>query len=347
MPVATWTPVPDPAPNGTAPVRPRRLIVVATVLLAGVWPTAWALRQGDISALVGPGAAGPSIELLAREVPGLVVVPNAGHDGQQFYAIARKPFRPRETARYLTTPSYRYRRILFPLLGWAVAPHGGRQLILALAAIGLLSVALSAASLRALPGSPAWLPVVVAVTPGVICSLMLGLSDTLALALTLLAFAAAAHRRWAVVVVALVLAALAKETAFLAAPALALTPRMPVRARLATIAAPAIVLMGWVAWVNHALNASLSTASQFGRPLSGWINSTDSATGIALGLLLAVTIAVGAWRAHGAPHVRAYLLVLLALMAVLAPDITESWINTSRSVIAGLPLAAWAITRDA
>ena len=66
-----------------------------------------------------------------------------------------------------------------------------------------------------------------------------------------------------------------------------------------------------------------------------------------VGLLLAITIAVGAWRARGAPHVRAYLVVLLALMAVLAPEITVSWINTSRSVIAGLPLAAWAISTRA
>ena len=161
-------------------------------------------------------------------------------------------------------------------------------------------MALSAAALSALPGARPWLPLVVAVTPGVIASLVLGLSDTLALALTLLAFAAAAHRRWAVLVVALVLAALAKETAFLAAPALALTPGMPVRARLAAVAVPATVLLGWVAWVNHALSASLSTASQFAGPLSGWIHSTDTATGLALALLLAITIAVGAWRARGA-----------------------------------------------
>ena len=347
MPVATWTPVPDPAPNGTPPVRRHRLVVVAAVLLATVWPTAWALRQGDLSALVGPGAAGPSLALLAREVPGLVVLPNAGHDGQQFYAIARKPFGPREMGRYLTTPSYRYRRILFPLLAGAVAPDGGRRLILAIAAIGVLSVALSAASLRALPGGPPWLPLVVAVTPGVVASLMLGLSDTLALGLTLLAFAAAARRRWALVIAALVLAALAKETAILAAPALALTPGMPARARLAAVAAPAVVLIGWIAWVNDALGATLSTASQFASPLSGWANSTDSAEGLVLALLLAATIAVGAWRARGAPHVRAYLVILLALMAVLAPDITESWVNTSRSVIAGMPLATWAITAHA
>jgi hypothetical protein len=347
MPVATWTPVPAPVTRGTPSVRRRLLVVVATVLLASVWPAAWAVRQGDISALVSPGVTGPALPLLAREVPGLVLSLNAGHDGQQFYAIARKPFGPRETARYLTTPSYRYRRILFPLLGWAAAPHGGRRLVVALAAIGLLSVALSAAAVSALPDARPWLPLVVAVTPGVIGSLMLGLSDSLALALTLLAFAAAAHRRWALLIVALVLAALAKETAFLAAPALALTPGMPGRVRFATIAVPAAVLLTWVAWVNHALSASLSTAQQFAGPMSGWIHSTDNVTGLAVALLLAITMGVGAWRADSAPHVRAYLIVLVALMTVLATNVTGTWIDSSRSVIAGLPLAAWAITTHA
>jgi hypothetical protein len=321
--------------------------VAATVVLSAVWPAAWAVRHGDLSALVGQGVSGPAIELLAREVPGLVVSPNDGHDGQQFYAIARKPFGPKETARHLTTPSYRYRRILYPLLGWMLAPHGGRALITAFLAIGLMSVALSAASLRALPRAPTWLPLVVVVTPGMMASLMLGLSDSLALALTLLAFAAVTRQRWTLMIVAVVLATLAKETAVLAAPALALVPGMPRWTRIAVLAAPAIALGGWAAWVNNELNASLSTASQFARPLSGWINSTDSATGLMLGGLLAVTMAVGAWRARGARHVRVYLLVLLGLMAVLGTSVTESWINTSRSVAAGFPLAAWAIARDA
>jgi hypothetical protein len=233
------------------------------------------------------------------------------------------------------------------MLGWALAPHGGRALIVAFAAIGLLSVAVSAASLRALPRAPSWLPLVVVITPGMIASLMLGLSDSLALALTLLAFAAATRQRWTVMVVAVVLAALTKETAILAAPALALVAGMPARTRVAVLVAPAVVLIGWITWVNNALNASPSTASQFARPLSGWINSTDTATGLILGLLLAVTMAVGAWRARDARHVRVYLLVLLGLMAVLGPSVTESWINTSRSVVAGLPLATWAIVTDA
>ena len=127
MPVATWTPVPDPAPNGTPPVRRHRLVVVAAVLLATVWPAAWALRQGDLSALVGPGASRP----LAR-APGprgaraRRARPTRGTTASSSTPSPASRSAP-EIAPYLTTPSYRYRRILFPLLAGAVAPHGGRR----------------------------------------------------------------------------------------------------------------------------------------------------------------------------------------------------------------------------
>jgi hypothetical protein len=244
----------------------------------------------------------------------------------------------------LTTPSYRYRRILFPLLAWVLAPHGGRGLVIAIGAIGLASVALSAASLLALPRAPIWLPLVVAVTPGVIASLMLGLSDSLALALILLAFAAAARRRWVVMVTAVALAALTKETSVLAAPALAFAPEIPGRARVFVIAVPLGVLAGWTTWVDRTLHAAPSTASQFTRPFVGWVHSGDTSGGVLLALLLAISLALGAFRARSAPHIRAYLLTLLVFMAVLATPITDSWVNTSRAVVAGLPLAAWAIT---
>jgi hypothetical protein len=56
---------------------------------------------------------------------------------------------------------------------------------------------------------------------------------------------------------------------------------------------------------------------------------------------------VGVRHADGAPHVRVYLVLLLGLMAVLAEPVTASWVNTSRAVIAGLPLSAWLMTARA
>jgi hypothetical protein len=323
--------------------------VVATVLLSAAWPVFHAARQGGVSALLGPGTNSRAVPLLTREFQVLVARPGLGHDGQQFYAIARAPFRPQQMAPILHDPAYRYRRILYPLLGWVVAPHGGNALVLALAGIGLLGVGLSAASLAALPGARPWLPLIVAVTPGVVAALALTLSDSLALGFTLAAFAAAAHRRWWLVIVMLVLAVLGRESMLLAAFALALTPGMPARFRTATVAAPALALAGWTVWLDRTLAgaAARGAAEPFGLPFMGWIRSTDVQAGVLIGALLGAVMVVGAWRAGSAPQVRAYLVLLVALMCVLGPAVTESWINTSRAAVAGLPLSAWAISARA
>ena len=177
---------------------------------------------------------------------------------------------------------------------------------------------------------------------------MLGLSDTLALAFTLLAFAAAARRRWPLVVVALVLSVLAKETAFsgrsCARPHPAHAKSHQTRCdrgagdraeRVGDVGQPRAerVRLDRLAVRGPAVGLD----PQHRRPRGALARAP--AGGHDRGRRLA--------RARDAPHVRAYLLVLLALMAVLRADITESWVNTSRSVIAGLPLAAWAITANA
>jgi hypothetical protein len=250
----------------------------------------------------------------------------------------------------LHDPAYRYRRILYPALGWALAPHGGTRLVLAFAVIGLLGAGLSAAALARFPGARPWLPLTVVVTPGVVAALAFSLSDSLALGFTLAAFAAAFHRRWSLVVAALVLGVLTRESVLLATIPLALTPGMPSRVRVITVATPVIVLAAWMLWLEHALGDVASrgpAAEPFSPPLVGWIDSTDGIGGLLLAGLLTLVLFVGAWRARAHPHVCLYLALLIALMTVLGPPVTASWINTSRAVIAGLPLSAWAITTPA
>ena len=348
--MATLASVPQPVVTARRRrVRQRSLIVAATVALSALWPAVHAVAQGDLSAVIGPGTQSNAMPLLARELPWLVVRSNAGHDGQQFYVMARAPFRPRQVAQFLNDPSYRYRRILYSAGAWALAPHGGTALLVALVALGLLGVALSAASISVLPRSPSWLPLIVAVTPGVVISLALSMSDTLALGFTLLGFAAAAHRRWRLVVLAMVAGALTRETVVLAALALALAPGMPARFRTAVVVTPVAVLGAWVIWVDRALEQSAGSgaAEQLSLPLVGWLRSGDVATGLIIGLLLAAVMVVGVRHAEGAPHVRVYLVLLLGLMAVLSEPVTASWVNTSRAVIAGLPLSAWVMTARA
>ena len=147
----------------------------------------------------------------------------------------------------------------------------------------------------------------------------------------------------------MVAGALTRETVVLAALALALTPGMPARFRAAVAVVPVAVLGAWVLWVDRALEQSAGSgaAEQLSFPLVGWLRSGDAAAGLAIGLLLAAVMVVGVCRADGVPHVRAYLVLLLVLMAVLAEPVTASWVNTSRAVIAGVPLSTWALTARA
>ncbi|MEY2446906.1 MAG: hypothetical protein QOH79_382 [Acidimicrobiaceae bacterium] len=324
-------------------------MIALAVALAGVWPVYRSVANHSFTAIIGAGVVGPSTPLIAREVPDVVVTPNAGHDGQQFYAVARHPFDPEASAPYLANPVYRYRRIVFPVLGWLFAPTGGTRLIAALLIVGLAGVALGAAAVSFLPGAPKWLPLTVGVTPGVVAALGLTLADSLALGFTLAAFAASARRRPPLVLVALVLAVLTRETALLAAIALAAAPDVSWRWRAAYVAVPAALLGAWVLWVSHVLGIPVNdgAADQFSFPLVGWLHANSEGIGLFIAALLAALLVLGAVRTQDTPAVCAYLGLLLVLFATLSPNVTVSWVNTTRAVIAGLPLAVWGITREA
>lgn len=327
----------------------RRLaMVLLAVALAGVWPSYRSISNHSVTAIIGAGVSGPSTPLLVREVPDLVVTSNAGHDGQQFYAIARHPFDPTAAAPFLANPVYRYRRIMFPVLGWMLAPHGGTWLIVALSVVGLAGVALAAFALGHLPGAPWWLPVVVGVSPGVIAATGLTLSDSLALGLTLAALAAAAHRRPAIVLAALVLGTLTRETVILAALALALSPGLANRWRLAYVVGPAAALGAWVLWVSHVLGIPISdgASDQVSLPMRGWLQSTTGHTDLLIGVLLAAVVVLGIIRTRDDVVVCAFLGLQLALLVTLSPNVTVSWVNSTRAVIAVVPLAAWGVARE-
>jgi hypothetical protein len=324
-------------------------MIALAVALAGVWPLYRSLANHSITAIIGAGVVGPSTPLIAAEVPDLVVTTNAGHDGQQFYAVARHPLDPPASAPFLANPVYRYRRIVFPALGWVMAPGGGTRLIVALLVLGLAGVGLGAVSLSFLPGAPKWLPLTAGLTPGVVAAIGLSLADSLALGFTLAAFAASARRRPPLVLAALVLGVLTRETVLLAAIALALTPGLSSRWRIAYVAVPAMLLGTWMLWVSHVLGIPVNdgASDQFSFPLLGWIHSNSEGIGLVIAALLAALLVIGVLRTQDNVAVCAYLGLLLLLFVTLSPNVTVSWVNTTRAVIAGFPLAVWGITREA
>lgn len=345
--VATERPAGSPAkPGGRR--RAAIGVVIGAVALAGLWPLAWAGAYGGVTALIGAGVEGPSAALLKRELPAdAVVFASKGHDGQQFYAIARHPFQPAEVRPFLDWPSYRERRILLPVLAGALAPHGGVRLIGAFLLLGLIGVALAAWACLHLPGAPPLLPLVVALVPGIGVALCLSLADALATGLALVALVVAMTGRFRWTVSFLVLASLTRETSVLAAAAIACAPGLTLRRRAVTVLVPAGVLAAWTLWATAQVHGSLNDgADQFSAPILGWLRASPSGIELLLALLTAALLSMAIWRSRTDPAPVPVLLGLsLGLYLMLGPRVTVSFVNTSRVVTVAMVVATWVLVR--
>jgi hypothetical protein len=321
-------------------------MVVAAVLVSLLWPLMWAGGQGNVDALLGAGDEGPSRDFVERDIPDLAPLEGVGHDGQQFYAIARHPFDPAAAGEAVDPPAYRYRRILFPLLAGLVAPDGGRAIIAAFFVLSLVGVALGAAALKLMPGGPRWLPVAAALSPAVITSLTLSLSDAFGSGLALAAIAAASRRRWALAVLAATAAALTRETFLIVAVGLLFAPGMPRPWRVASLAVPAAAVGGWMLWLSGRLDTSLleGGSDQLALPLSGYFSGhTDAQTFLMAAMAIAL-LALGAWRTSRiAPHVAVVLGLQVVLLVCVSELVAFNWVNAVRTAAPLLPLAVWAV----
>lgn len=335
-------------PSATAPGRREGWgMVAAAVLLSLLWPLMWAGGQGTVDALLGAGDEGPSRAAIEEEIPDLAPLEGVGHDGQQFYVIARHPFDPQAAEGAVGPLAYRYRRILFPLVAGRMAPGGGRPVIAAFFALSLLGVALGARALQLLGRGPRWMPLVAAVSPAVITSLTLSLSDALGSGLALMAVALASRRRWGWAVALAVLAALTRETFLVVAVALLLTPAMPVRWRAAALLAPVAAVGGWMLWLAGAIPGTSvldGGSDQLALPFAGYLSGdTDAQTFLVAGLAI-VLLVVGALRTRVvAPHVAAVLALQAVLLVCVSELVAFNWVNAVRTAAPLLPLAVWAV----
>lgn len=226
------------------------------LLLALVGTTAIVLLVGEhvrghthLSGVLLAGEEGPSVEVVLDDMPDADLAPGRGHDGQQFYAIARAPMHLDEVADQLDRPRYRLQRPLFPLLAWALHPSGGGTgLVVALLVVGVAGVLLSGVAAGALSvalGGGTWPALVVPLLPGAYAALRITAADTLALGLLLAALWAVEARRTRWAVVAAVGAVLAKESMALLLVAHAVTRRT----RESVLAATAAVVSTGCWWL--------------------------------------------------------------------------------------------------
>jgi hypothetical protein len=205
---------------------------------------------GDARGLLRPGWSFPHPAALE----GAPMLDADGYDGQFFAALATDPLllRP-ETPRMLDAPAYRAGRIGLPLAAWALALGHDRAAVLAYQllawTLGLLAVWVVARWLEDEGDSPWWAAALI-LSGGVVSTLMGSMPDLAAAALMTFALWRHARGRGGVVA-SLIAAALVRETAAIAALAVALAEIRARRFRRAALAAglPLLALAAWRAFV--------------------------------------------------------------------------------------------------
>lgn len=330
---------------------PRRKKIIWRIIVPcciGVfWIVTRAAQFGDATSLLAIGPENTSYRFVHHELPHAYVFEGNGFDGMPFYVIARHPLKVRAINNDLDVPTYRLRRILYPALAKVIVPAGGENLVYAFAALSVLGIAIGAWWLGTFPNAPPWLPVTMALSPGVICSLYTSTGDTLAAGLTIACIGAAFSRRFTLAVVFLALAALTRETSLLAVLTLGLWPGISWTRRLVNVVVPAIPVVAWSGYVSLTLKESFfaqPSAGSFSLPFMGFVHSGITPGQILYALAcggLVFAAVVRSWKSL--PAISVFLAANLVVFVCAAPIIANSWLGFTRIVTAAVPIAFWVL----
>jgi hypothetical protein len=297
---------------------------------------------GSPLGLVQAGERGPSVEAFHRDFPHTELPDIGGHDGQQFYAVARAPMHPTKVAPFLDRPRYRLQRPLYPVLAWALHPTGGGTgLVYALFAVGVVAAIAGGLAMGAISttfGGPAWMAAAFPLLPGTYAALRISTSDALAVALAFGAIALSLRRRPGLAVVAAVAAVLTKEPAFAVLVGFALWRRDREGARLVTVP----IAFAGVLWVAlKVLFPDYGTGViEFVAPLRGlrfglfqfWLHGTELMA--ALGIVIAVGFGVAALVARGMRSPFGWIIAAhLTMVVFLSPDVLSLNFNATRATL--------------
>ena len=340
-----------PAPEIEASIAWRaiwRAALISTFLVVGSVLMHVSASGGNPLSLVNPGAQGPSAAVVAQDFPSVKLPDGLGHDGQQFYAIAREPMHLDKVSRSLDRPRYRLQRPLYPVLAWVVHPTGGGVgLVLALLLVNVAAMLGGAVATGVISDRLAGLPRLAALfplMPGSWFAMRLSTADLLALALTMasLAFAVTHHERR--VGLAGLLAVFAKESSLVTL--VGMSARATGLRRLLTAGIVAAVGAWWLAL--HALVAAdRAQVVEFAPPFQALVNvfrrrwihgeelpaSITVLAGLGLGVLLLVT------RRPRQSVLWWPVALNLGFLLILGPDVIGLEANGSRAAAPLLLLA--------
>lgn len=335
----------------TRSTRTRDVIVfVVTVLVAAI-PTVMLLAQhdGDPSALLRVGDKSASRSFVEQDIPDPVLVAGFGHDGQQFYVMARTFPDMQDADGHVDRLKYRARRVLLPAI---VSPlPAGDATVWGMLAVSLMAIGAAGVGLSRLADrvrAPWWIGMAAALSPALIISARASLADALAFALAVWgAVLWRKHVWWAVVL--FVLAALARETS-LVVPAACLLVGTRTRDRLAMLV-PFGVYGVWTLAVGAWLHPSdAGSASPFGDatrqlalPFEAF-RQLGPSPAVYLGLVLFVGSLVAAWRLREAlPEIALWLLFDALLLVTASTQVAEDTLNLARLTPLAVPAIALAV----
>lgn len=325
-------------------------LLALAYLLLDVWSSGHGILRPIRAGSRGPGAA-----LIARDFPQVTAPDEVGLDGQQFYAIARDPFRPETVAESLDRPQYRYQRPLYPALAWLLHPSGGGAgLVVAFVVVSLLALFLGGVAMGALAKilrGPPWLALLFPVLPGAVWSLTSSVADALAVSLCLVTIVATLRDRPGLATLAAVAAVLTRETAILVPLALFLARRHKSYAALVVL--PGLALGAWLVLVRVFVPSGGLPSERLVLPLTGLVDAVrerwllgDELIGMAstvAALALAVFVLV---RKRGAPELRWVIGVQLAFLSVCSGAVLGDDFGGTRSTLLLLAVSVGVLLAD-
>lgn len=305
---------------------------------------------GGPSGMLMVGERSDLADIIEGELGPVVRSPGSGHDGQMVFAIATD-LTGEEVPPLLDHAGYRYRRILLPAVASGFGLIGGPALLWSLLAWNVLSFAVAASAMSILArklGRSSWAVAGVLANPGLWLSINIVTSDVMASGLALLGLAAMTKRRHGLAILAMALAALAKDQYLIVAVGAAIFYAIRRRPKLSVAySSAAVPLLAWTAFLELGIESAFSPRSNFGLPFVGLWESIQSwdlvgTSDVAYGAVLVVATAVGA---VGLTLRRNWRLWPFALPWIAMAVLASSWVwllgnNALRSLS---PIIVWAV----
>jgi hypothetical protein len=303
----------------------------------------------DPTTLLRVGRYSASRALIERDFTDPVLTEDAGHDGQQFYAVAVAFPDVPAAQPDVDKIRYRGRRILFPAI---VSPlPAGPAVVWGMLAVNLIAVGAAAIAVGRLAhrlGLSRWYGLSAALSPAMVESVQGSLADATAFALALWGVVLWRRRPWAAAALFL-LAALCRETTLVVPLACALVAHGRARVPPSTSIALWVGWAGFTAWwLPETPGASSNNffrdlTMQLEIPFSEWFRQGLTSPSIVLGAALLAASLLSAWTLRDAlPEVSLWLLADVALLVTADAGIVDRPLNYARVVPLAVPAIALA-----